>query len=519
MRRKVFLFITTVLTTVTSALASPADAAERMTIPSWDGVYLGLALGGRATDVLSTTTLAVGTGGSITPSPDSAKARFDSVAGRIGGYLGYNWQFAPTWVAGLEGDFGWANSRQSVFGLPGSVGLISGAHVIPRPGDGVDFKASWDASIRGRLGYLVNPALLVYGTGGVAWQRYVMTASCGGLCIADLGIPEASDTHSATRLGYTVGGGMEVMLSGHWLARVEYRYADFGTWRDTFHADASHFANVEVDLKTHTALFGLAYKLGPNVSNDASSTYALASAAPAPSWNGYYLGLALGGRSSASKWTTTSIREALGNVIFEPDTKDAVFDNVAARYGGYVGANWRFAPMWVAGIEADLGWADRTRSVNGLPGTFGEISGNTLRSGDSVSLRSTWDASLRGRIGFLATPSFLAYATAGPTWLHLERSLSCGGTCTSNIGGLPTSTTSESTTKFGWTIGGGIETAVVGNWLARAEYRYADYGTWATTWSLAPTFSGAADIKLTTHTALVGLAYSFDRFAAMAGKP
>ena len=32
-------------------------------------------------------------------------------------------------------------------------------------------------------------------------------------------------------------------------------------------------------------------------------------------------------------------------------------------------------------------------------------------------------------------------------------------------------------TRLGYTIGGGIETQVVGNWFARGEYRYADFGT------------------------------------------
>ncbi len=32
-------------------------------------------------------------------------------------------------------------------------------------------------------------------------------------------------------------------------------------------------------------------------------------------------------------------------------------------------------------------------------------------------------------------------------------------------------------TRLGYTIGGGIETQLVGNWFARGEYRYADFGT------------------------------------------
>ena len=53
------------------------------------------------------------------PLPASAAFGAFPIAGNtgrssaIGGFqAGYNWQFAPTWVAGLEADWSWANRRQ-----------------------------------------------------------------------------------------------------------------------------------------------------------------------------------------------------------------------------------------------------------------------------------------------------------------------------------------------------------------------------------------------------------------------
>ena len=109
----------------------------------------------------------------------------------------------------------------------------------------------------------------------------------------------------------------------------------------------------------------------------------------------------------------------------------------------------------------------------------------------------------------------LLYATGGASWIHLEASAFCGsvnpiGWCRGPAGpGSNVGTTSTvSTTRIGWTAGGGIEAMLWSNWLARIEYRYSDYGTFGYT-----LFSGvdaiAAETKFHTHTALVGVAYRF----------
>jgi len=125
-------------------------------------------------------------------------------------------------------------------------------------------KTKWDASLRGRLGYLLTPATLAYVIGGAAWQHYEVISTCGS-CLITFG--PAVVANSTTRTGWTVGGGLETALWAHWLARAEYRYADFGSAPFTIARSGTVFsgasfsaANFDVTMRTHTVTFGLAYK-------------------------------------------------------------------------------------------------------------------------------------------------------------------------------------------------------------------------------------------------------------------
>ena len=89
----------------------------------------------------------------------------------IGGFhLGYNWQFAPAWLVGVEGDFSWTGLRNSVNGPLFSDSGPTPA-IIPVAGSNLSFQTDvkWLATLRGRLGWLIQPDWLVYATGGAAW--------------------------------------------------------------------------------------------------------------------------------------------------------------------------------------------------------------------------------------------------------------------------------------------------------------------------------------------------------------
>jgi outer membrane immunogenic protein len=163
-----------------------------------------------------------------------------------------------------------------------------------------------------------------------------------------------------------------------------------------------------------------------------------------------------------------------------------------------------------------VGFASKTTTLNGFmyPDSF---AGQTSFAPDTFSVKTTWDASVRGRAGYLITPSFLLYATGGPAWLHVESTSACStavnGVCGGIVAGIPFTppVITNSDTKVGWTVGGGIEAMLWSNWLARAEYRYADYGTITNT--NVRTGPGdqtvTYDLAIKTHTVLFGLAYKF----------
>jgi len=220
---------------------------------SWTGWNAGVSLGARWADVDGTT---IAFRGGPPPFPSQATFSYDSTTFRVGGYLGYDWQFAPKWLAGIEGDFAWGNgSKRAEFlqgATPANIGNFS------------EFKHTWDAGIRGRIGYLFTPTWLLYLTGGGQWQHVEATVNCGILTCGPTVIPADPNntpflqTNSTTRFGWTLGGGLEAMFSGNWMARLEYRYADYGTWHTTF----GPISQITKDfaVKTNTALVGIGRK-------------------------------------------------------------------------------------------------------------------------------------------------------------------------------------------------------------------------------------------------------------------
>jgi outer membrane immunogenic protein len=99
-------------------------------------------------------------------------------------------------------------------------------------GDGFNFsrtsevKLTWQATIRGRLGYVSGPWLF-YGTGGVAFAHLQWNEN-SQLVTEFSGTFSTAWNASKTLTGWVVGGGVEYMLNPNWIARVEYLYENFG---------------------------------------------------------------------------------------------------------------------------------------------------------------------------------------------------------------------------------------------------------------------------------------------------
>ena len=212
---------------------------------SWTGCYIGGNIGGGwGRETASAPTLAPG----ISVSGDTS-----GVVG--GGQVGCNYQFAPNWVIGIEGDGEAASIKGDVtesvsFTDPrtGGPNTVTGtAHA----------QTDWIASATGRLGWTWNRVML-YAKGGVAWA--------GDRYSADLA---AFNEHIETRVarpGWTVGGGVEWAFWHNWSAKVEYDYYDFSTRNLTLPGTIFGIPEVVpgINIKENisTVKFGINYRFG-----------------------------------------------------------------------------------------------------------------------------------------------------------------------------------------------------------------------------------------------------------------
>jgi outer membrane immunogenic protein len=185
-----------------------------------------------------------------------------------GAFLGYRWQLG--WmVYGVEADVSakkletTVSQHTEVFVAPGILRTESFTGSI---------KQGWDASFRLRAGYLVTPWTLAYLTGGLAVGEvsgsfsYIGTLFDIGCCVA--GTASVHSSWNDTRVGGTVGVGLEHALGPFLKARVEYRYTDFGKYTKTVPVFASSCtvscavpasSNVELHAAFHKVTVGLGF--------------------------------------------------------------------------------------------------------------------------------------------------------------------------------------------------------------------------------------------------------------------
>jgi opacity protein-like surface antigen len=84
--------------------------------PTWTGWNAGISLGAQFANITGKT---LSFGGAPPTFPAFASQDYDSTTFRVGGYLGYDWQFNPNWLVGLEGDFAWGAAKKHVDALQG----------------------------------------------------------------------------------------------------------------------------------------------------------------------------------------------------------------------------------------------------------------------------------------------------------------------------------------------------------------------------------------------------------------
>ena len=239
--------------------------------------------------------------------------------------------------------------------------------------------------------------------------------------------------------------------------------------------------------------------------------------APPLNWSGFYIGLNAGGAwSRADLGTSTIFDPANGADYFGDAASTNLFNSVGnqrAKASGFIGGaqagfNWQ-VDNFVAGLETDFQSFHQSGSstVTAIYPTGGAAG---VPFTISHSFSTDWLWTLRPRLGFAAN-SWLIYATGGLAVTKLK------GNSLFVDGFADTEAASISTTKTGWTVGGGVEYALLNGWSLKAEYLHLDFGTEEiTTHNLfdsgtfpVPRQPFTHGVKLTSDIARVGLNYNF----------
>jgi outer membrane immunogenic protein len=207
--------------------------------------------------------------------------------------------------------------------------------------------------------------------------------------------------------------------------------------------------------------------------------------APAPvfvpppfTWTGFYIGVNAGGL-----WPSGS-RSAS---IFDPNPAHGGF--LAADFpgglgkqsagfigGGQAGYNWQTG-AFVLGVETDFDGTTNSKSFNNVGAPFLGAGVPAILKGDFLSVNGkaslSWLGTTRGRVGFVVTPDnrLMIYGTGGVAY----------GGGSANFSAFDAThgafwTGNPSSSRVGWTIGGGAEYAITNNITIKGEYLYADLG-------------------------------------------
>jgi outer membrane immunogenic protein len=208
----------------------PVKAARVIPTPvaTWDGWYVGLHAGAawqRATGEYS----------GVVDDPAHGLSQSGNKTGFIGGgQIGYNWQ-RGMFVYGLEAD---------ISGLSGTVTAANLAGDTTK-GNGLEARISWLSTLRGRAGWLAAPNALLYATGGLAVGGVKNTFAPNGVGQVSANPSNAIKSVSKTQVGWTIGGGLEYMVTRNWTVGLEGLYVDLGktTGNGTNPTKTSSFKN------------------------------------------------------------------------------------------------------------------------------------------------------------------------------------------------------------------------------------------------------------------------------------
>jgi len=296
-----------------------------------------------------------------------------------------------------------------------------------------------------RAGYLLTPSTLGYLVGGYAWQKGEIDFAGEGQLDSD-------------RDGYFVGIGLETAVAGNWTLKTEYRFTQFGD--DNIFEDAGAPDGIfNSEVSSHTFRVGANYRFG--MQNGGGAAFEV----PAYNWTGFFVGGAVGAGAG--------IYEQSSDFGFDTNGigGEGIFGELSVGYDHDFG-------NWVAGVLLD--------------GRYSGISGEIGADGFTQSFDSDYGFDVLARAGVKLSETTLAYALAGYSWQHFEI----------DVPPVDPDFSGFDWSSGGFSVGGGLETAVTENVSFNLEYRYSQYED--------EDFGEGGDVEPSFHTVRIGTKYKFN---------
>lgn len=368
----------TILGATLLAMLLGGAAAAQEPAWNWTGFYLGGHVGATSANTIFSD-----------PAGSTIFGGDVNTPGFMAGFqLGYDWQFAPRWLAGLQVDASLLSSQGTNTCLQSSTAII-----------GADCRL-WPRSLAtftGRLGFLPEPSgrTLVYGKGGLAWLRADLSINPNGGFDAQPD-PGSPATASVSAWGWTVGAGVEHAVSPRWSLSAEYDYLRFAGLRVTTPATVAGepptgivevpAASSGLTINQHVFKMGLNYRwgAGPKPASEAAvppdrSTWA-------PTWE-FELGARYwyssgnfrnsnGGQASTpiSRLSYVDMTGHSGEVFARLDSPYEVFVKAFAG-GGFIAGGTLYDEDW-GNAAATGGREGYSLSASSLSGSFNYFTGD-----------------------------------------------------------------------------------------------------------------------------------------------
>ncbi|KQT85958.1 outer membrane beta-barrel protein [Aurantimonas sp. Leaf443] len=232
------------------APAAPMEIAPVTETNTWTGLYIGgqagVAFGQDSNDIRFDPENNGAFGETIFENDDTN-------AGFVGGgHIGYDYQFGNNLVVGAVADLNYIDAE------------TSRSYSIDGNRFGVSEDLDYFGTVRGRLGYAMD-SILVYGSGGLAYSGYNRDNSFPSVPTNSLAGYTFKEDGDDVDVGYSVGGGIDVMATRNISFGVEYLYTNLG--KNDYSVEATNGSNTidltstsKDDLDFHTIFAKASYR-------------------------------------------------------------------------------------------------------------------------------------------------------------------------------------------------------------------------------------------------------------------